>query len=216
MPNAFHGINTMSSALRAFQTQLDVTGNNIANAETVGYTRRSVSLNQAPGISVSLGKSVVMGSGVDVAAVSRVRDMFLTARRSETESKLGRGQESLIGLNGIQTAIGEPSDDGISAAYDAFNNAWSALSASPGSVSAKSDVQLAGGRLATKVSSLAQSLQSQKADNAANTKEILGRIDAAAGRIAELNTKIAEATAQGGTPNELMDERDSVVEELSG
>src|SRR5689334_9887016 len=112
MPNAFHGINTMSSALRAFQTQLDVTGNNIANAETVGYTRRSVALTQAASSAVSVGPTVVIGNGVAVAAVSRVRDMFLTARRSETESKLGRGQESLVGLNGIQAAMAEPGDDG--------------------------------------------------------------------------------------------------------
>jgi flagellar hook-associated protein 1 len=215
MPNAFQGINTMSSALRAFQTQLDVTGNNISNAETVGYTRRSVALRQAASSAVSVGKTVVIGNGVDVAAVSRVRDMFLTGRRAETESKLGRGQESLIGLNNIQEAMAEPGSDGISAAYDAFNNAWSALSASPGSAAAKSDVQLAGSRLATKVSTLARSLQSQKADNMASTKEILAKIDAAAAKVADLNTKIGEATAHGGTPNDLMDERDKAVEELS-
>lgn len=206
----------MSSALRAFQTQLDVTGNNISNAETVGYTRRSVALSQASSGPVSVGKTVVIGNGVDVAALTRVRDMFLTGRRAETESKLGRGQESLIGLNTIQEAMAEPGSDGVSAAYDAFNNAWSALSASPASAAARSDVQLAGNRLASKVSSFAQSLQSQKAENVTNAKEILGKIDAAAAKVADLNAKIAEATAHGGTPNDLMDERDMAVEELSG
>ena len=205
----------MSAALRAFQTQLNVTGNNISNAETAGYSRRTVSLTQSVSNPVSVGKTVNMGNGVDVAAVSRVRDMFLTARRAETESKLGRGQESLTGLSNIQTAMAEPGDDGVSAAYDTFNNAWSSLSASPGSSAAKSDVQLAGSQLASKVSSFAQALQSQKADNSTNTKEILGKIDAAASKIADLNTKIAEATAQGGTPNDLMDERDQAVGDLS-
>jgi flagellar hook-associated protein 1 FlgK len=215
MPYSFHGINTMSSALRAFQVQLDVTGENISNAETVGYNRRTVSLDQGPGIAVTVGKTVSLGQGVNVAAVTRVRDMFLAGRRAETESKLGRGEESLAGLTKIQSAMAEPGDDGVSAAYDALVNAFSALSASPNDPSAKAEVQLAGERFASKVSNFSKDLDAQRADNVTRTKEILFDIDTKTSKIAGLNTRIAEASARGGVPNDLLDERDSVVMELS-
>lgn len=216
MAYSFQGINTMSSALRAYQAQIDVTGENISNAETVGYTRRTVTINQAPSTAHTMGKTISVGNGVNVAAVTRVRDMFLAGRRDEAESRLGRGEESLAGLSKIQSAMMEPGTDGVSAAYDAFNNAWSALSASPGSAAAKSDVQTAGSRLAYKVNSFSLDLQSQRMDNTARTKEILGDIDTKAAKIAEFNTRIAEATARGAAPNDLLDARDSVVRELSG
>lgn len=205
----------MSSALRAFQTQLDVTGDNISNAETVGYNRRTVKLNEAASSSVTVGNTVSVGNGVNVAAVSRVRDMFLAARRTEAGSKLGRGQESLAGLSKIQSAMAEPGDNGISSAYDAFNNAWSALSASPGDASAKADVQRAGQALAGRISTYAKDLNAQGADNYTRTNEILSDIDKQAANIADLNKQIAEAQARGGTPNDLMDKRDQAVEDLS-
>lgn len=216
MSYSFQGINTMSSALRAFQTQLDVTGDNIANAETAGYHRRTVSLDQNPNTTVTLGGTVSVGNGVNVAAVTRVRDLFLAGRRDEAESRLGRGQESLAGLSKIQAATNEPSDDGISAAFDGFVNSWSALSASPGSSTAKSDVQTAASRLVYKIGSFSIDLQAQRADNATRTTEVLNGIDATTSKIATLNTRIAEATARGGTPNDLLDERDSVVRQLAG
>ena len=216
MSYSFHGINTMSSALRAFQTQIDTTGENIANAETPGYARRTVTIGQVTDIPMTAGKTFSVGSGVNVVAVSRVRDMFLAGRRDEAASKLGRGQESLTGLQAIQASMMEPGDDGVSAAYDAFQNSWSALSASPGDLSAKGDVQTAGARLASKVSGFAASLRDQKADNVTTTKDILGKIDAKAKEIAGLNTDIATAVARGGTPNELLDRRDAAVQALSG
>ncbi len=206
----------MSSALRAYQTQLDTTGDNISNSDTTGYHRRTATITQSPDTTITVGKTISVGTGVSVAAVSRVRDMFLQGRQQEAGSKLGRQQEALTGLTSIQSSMMEPGTDGISAAYDTFNNAWSALSASPGSASAKSDVQTAGQALVTKVNAFGQSLQDQKADNAANTKDILGKIDAAATKIAQLNTDIATATAHGAAPNDLLDERDSAVQELSG
>jgi len=205
----------MSSALRAFQAQLDVTGDNISNSETVGYNRRTVSLTEAPTTSTTIGRTIDVGNGVNVAAVTRVRDMFLAARREEAASKMGRGEESLAGLSKIQAAMGEPGASGISSALDAFTNSWSALSASPGSVSAKSDVQQAGATLASRVSSYAKDLSSQAADNVARTKEILSDVDAVATKIADLNKRITEATARGGTPNDLLDARDSAVQDLS-
>ncbi len=205
----------MSSALRAFQAQLDVTGDNISNSETVGYNRRTIQLTEAPTTTMTIGRTVDVGNGVNVAAVTRVRDMFLAARREEATSKLGRGEESLAGLSKIQAAMGEPSDSGISSAYDAFTNAWSSLSASPGDSSAKADVQQAGANLASRISSYAKDLTNQAADNVTRTKEILGDVDQLATKISDLNNRIAQATAQGGTPNDLLDARDSAVQDLS-
>lgn len=205
----------MSSALRAFQAQIDVTGDNISNSETVGYNRRTVQLTEAPSTTMTIGRSIDVGNGVNVAAVTRVRDMFLAARREEAASKLGRGEESLAGLSKIQAAMGEPGDTGISSAYDAFTNAWSALSASPGDLSAKADVQQAGANLASRISSYAKDLSSQAADSVTNTKEILTNIDQLATKISDLNNRIAQTTAQGGTPNDLLDARDTAVQDLS-
>lgn len=215
MSYSFQGISTMSSALRAYQAELNTTGDNIANSETAGYHRRTATLQQAPSTSVTLGATVTVGNGVSVSSVSRVRDMFLAGARSSAESKLGRQQTALAGAGGVQSAMMEPSD-GISAAYDAFNSSWTALAASPGDATVKADVQQAGRTLAMKFNAVGRGLEAQKADNATSTKEILGKIDAATAKIASLNTDIARASAEGGTPNDLLDQRDQAVQDLAG
>ncbi|MBL8040236.1 MAG: hypothetical protein JNM04_02695, partial [Chthonomonas sp.] len=84
MPSVFHGINLASSALRAFQRGLDVTGHNIANVNTPGYSRQTLDLAQAYPIEFWSNGIRSIGQGVTMSSINRIRDLFLESRRQGT------------------------------------------------------------------------------------------------------------------------------------
>src|SRR5688500_1741268 len=77
MPSPFHGIDLASRALRAFQRQLDVTGHNIGNVNTPGYSRQVVDLVQTEGTTFYGLRPLTLGGGVSIDNVNRIRDQFL-------------------------------------------------------------------------------------------------------------------------------------------
>lgn len=215
MPSTFHGISTMSSALRAYQLQLDTTGNNIANVDTTNYSRQRVETSQSPGIDTTAGATIRIGSGVSVDGIIRLRDMFQESRRLDSGSKLSGSTEASEGLQAIEASFMEPGDSGISAALDAFHNAWSSLSASPDNSAAKADVQTTGKTLASRISGLATDLQGQRGDTVAKINQTFDDIDAKTKTIADLNKQIAKVVATGSAPNDLFDQRDTAIRDLA-
>ena len=115
MPSPFHGISLASNALRAFQRQLDVTGHNIANVNTPGYSRQVVDLSQAEGSTVYGIRPFSLGNGVTVDNVNRIRDNFLEVRRMTENSTMGRFNAMASNLSRVQGVIVEPSPNGIAA-----------------------------------------------------------------------------------------------------
>ena len=128
---AFH---TASRALAASQANMDVTGNNIANVNTAGYTRQRVDLNSisssgyaqkfaTPGASV--------GYGVEVTRISQIRDPFLDARYRDQASDYGRLEDHLIGAYGSENIFDEASTEGLLYEISKFVNETSDLSQTP-------------------------------------------------------------------------------------
>lgn len=133
----FSGLDISVSGMRAAQVGLDVTGNNIANANTEGYSRKTVSF--AEGISTELlaNSPVRSLSGVVVDQVSRIRNSFLDQQVRQQNSNYGRDQvvaDLTIAMNDI---LGEPSDSGLSAKLNQFFQAASDLAANPELATAK-------------------------------------------------------------------------------
>src|SRR5438270_619102 len=103
MPGLFQGIGTMNSALRAFQRALDVTGHNITNVNTPGYSRQSVQLSEADPSLFNTGVPFFLGNGVTVASVNRIQDAFLFARRIQASAEDGRLNSLNGGLSSVQS-----------------------------------------------------------------------------------------------------------------
>lgn len=213
---AFDGIGNAAAALRAFQRELDITGNNIANVNTPGYSRQVADLAQGyPEDFWSNGQMQQVGTGVTVASVNRIRDMFLEAQQNSSQSDLGKYDALAGGLSQVESVMNDTSGTGIGNSLDQLFNAFSALASNPSDPGARTQVQLAASNLSQKIRSAYQQLdqiQSQFASAATGTK---ADIDGLTKSIADLNSAIRAKEAAGETPNSLLDQRDQAVNALS-
>ncbi len=216
MPGSFQAINTASQALRAFQRELDVTGHNIANVDTPGYSRQVATLQSFNPTTFQDGHAITLGGGVAVSAVNRVRDMFLQARRQSASADLGQSTAMQDGLSRVEATLQEPGGSGIADSITKFFNSWSSLSASPNDPTSKSQVQAAGQTLADKVRGEYLALDDQKAQQSSLVTNAIQGIQSQVNTIAKLNDQIRQEKAIGAEPNDLMDQRDQAVQTLSG
>src|SRR3954452_6057304 len=116
--SSFYGLQTSLRGLLAQQRLLDTTGHNIANASTQGYSRQEAVLAASPALMVpagatSTGAGAMLGSGVDVESYRRVRDQFRDVRSPGQASILAAWTARAGALGNAETALAEPTDNGI-------------------------------------------------------------------------------------------------------
>lgn len=215
MPSPFQGIETASRALHAFQRSLDTTGHNIANVNTVGYSRQTVGLEATLANNEYGNRLVSIGSGVNVTQVNRIRDAMIEARRQDAYSSQGRAEGNLGNLEKVQSIFLDVQGKGISTALDTFFNSWSALGSSPGNAANLLQVQSAGRDLAGKISSTYSQLKAQSDSQTTQVTQTISQIQSLADKIEKLNKQIRQEVAQGGSPNDLFDQRDDTIADLS-
>ncbi len=221
---AYTGLQSALRGLEANQAGIDTTGHNIANANTPGYTRQSADFTEAPSLTIPAfsnvtGAGVQLGQGVDVTTISRIRDQFLDTQYRAQNSNSSNAQTQASELADVQTAVNEPSTAGISAAMAKFWSAWSALGNSPTSPAAQQAVISAGQTLAQTfqaVDSQMGTVQTQAQDQYNTLAAAGGEVSQYASQVAKLNAQISQATQAGQSPNDLLDQRDELLDKLSG
>ncbi|HWT23595.1 MAG TPA: flagellar hook-associated protein FlgK [Solirubrobacteraceae bacterium] len=221
--SSFYGLQTSLRGLLAQQRSLDVTGHNVANASTKGYTRQEAVLAasdalQVPAGAVQNGSGAHIGSGVDVQAYRRVRDGFLDLQYRAQATRLGEERGIAEGLGRAELALAEPSDDGLSSRLSDFWDAWSGLANAPEDSAARQAVIEQGQSLAGAFKTVDDQLalvRSQAAEEYATLTASGGRIEQIAGEIGQLNDTIKRFVTAGDPPNDLMDRRDVLLDELS-
>ena len=215
MPNIFSGIGMASQAMRAFQRGLDVTGNNISNVNTVGYSRQNVDFTEVAPSDVYDLKHLQIGNGVTIGSVNRIRDMFLEARKQAANGDLSKFQTMSGQLSGVESAMLEPGDGGIANALSGFFDAWSGLGSSPNQAGLKTQVQSSAQTLVDRVKGTYQRIdQIKTAANGTATGD-LKQMQDLANKIATLNDKIRASSVSGAEPNTLMDQRDQAIRDMS-
>ncbi len=200
-----------TQAVFAAYAQLQTTGNNIANANTPGYSRQAVQLATA-GSSGYTGAGY-FGRGVTVSTVARAANMFLGSQAvaaGSTAAADGAQRDMLSQLEKLFVG----GSAGLGAAATQIFNAFADVAAAPGDLSARQAVL---GRLedfaslARASSSQIEVLQAQvKADVAGGVAEV----NALAASLGRLNLSIAAATRSGQSPNDLLDQRDQLVQRI--
>jgi flagellar hook-associated protein 1 len=221
--SSFLGLQTSLRGLMAQQQALDVAAHNIANANTVGYTRQEAALGATDALHVQAGathngQGAFLGQGVDVTAYRRIRDSFLDLQVRAQSMALGDATTTAEALDRVQSALGEPSDTGIDALLGKFFTAWSDLANHPESEGAKQAVESAARTLGDAFGTLATDIGNAIADAQAEFTQITGAtgpIQAAASQLAQLNRAIDTALDGGQSPNDLLDKRDQLLDELS-
>lgn len=219
----FTGLQTALSGLQAAQAAIDTTGQNIANANTPGYTRQVVNTSESGSLPIpamtQTGGVTDMGTGVSISDISRIRDQFLDVQYRAQNSATANANTNSSELQQVQTALNEPSSSGLQSVMSAFWNSWSTLASNPTSPSALSGVVNAGQTLASTfntVSSQMATVQNQAAQQYSQLTGTNGQVQQDATQIATLNTQISQATQAGQSPNNLLDQRDKLLDDLSG
>jgi len=216
--STFGGIEIARRALNAHQTALDVAGHNIANVNTPGYTRQRAHLVATPPDGIADGiypaVSLRLGTGVDIAAITRVRDLYLDERLVEARGALGESSQLRDILDRAQRVYGEPGSGGISSLLNGFFNSFQELSKNPESGSNRYLVRSQGAALARRFNEVAGALDQLGGELEFRIAGVIQEANTLAREVARLNEVIARSKVTGGQPNDLEDQRDELVRQL--
>jgi len=213
MPGLWGLLEIGRRALSAQSTAMNVTSHNIANANSPGYTRQRVDLAATMPLKDMSG--FLIGTGVSVAAIERLRDRFIDNQFRQTNSSLGSATMRHTVLSQIEAGLSEPSENGIQALLTGFFNSFQELASHPEESSARQAVLQQANRLVSAFNRIAGTFTAQRMTVAEDTTSKVNRINELTRRIAELNRQITNAQNAGNVPSDLMDQRDRALDQLS-
>lgn len=212
MRSTFSGLYTGYSGLAAQQRALDITGHNVANANTQGYTRQDVIMEATRAFKTVKG---YVGTGVNVAEFRRVKDTFLDIQmRTETKA-LGEWEVKSDILNKLEVIFNEPSETSLRSVMDQFWESWQVLSKNPEGVAARTTVMQRGVSLANTFNHLSDQFFDLQVDINKSLETKVSEINSSARQIRDINAQIIKAEASGQKANDLRDRRELILEQLS-
>lgn len=200
-----------TKAMTASYAALATTGHNISNANVKGYSRQQVELTTAVG---QLGAGGYFGKGVDVTTVTRAHDAFLTREAATARSLAAMDAGRLQMLQQLETVF-PTGEQGVGHAAGEFLNAMVDLSARPADAATRQVVLARAQDVATRFAAAGAQLDVMQLQVREDLQASVAQINALAGNIAELNARIAASQGQGHTPNDLLDQRDQALSDLS-
>lgn len=197
------------SALFAHQRAMTITGQNVANANTPGYSRQRVELRPADPQWLPEG---TIGRGVDASIISRFRDTFADAAYRRESGMLGRSSQRFDMLSQIEGALGEPGDASIGATMDGLFTSFGDLANDPASTPNRAIVRSNASRLVDRIRKLDQQISLASQDSLDRMRAQAGEVNQITSQIAALNGQIVSG---GGNAPDLADRRDALVDRLS-
>ena len=220
MGSTFFGLHPALTGLTAQQRALNTVTHNLTNASTDGFSRQRVTMAAAPAfaypaLNLERGPGQI-GTGVEVTAYTRVRDQFLDVQYRMQNSSLGTWSATNDATDRINTLMNEPGDSGLSSLMQRFWSSWQALSQSPESASAREGVRSTAQSLVSGFHDLSTQLETVRSDSDALLSGQVTRVNELAAQVNQLNQEIAKAVGVGQAPNDVLDERDRLLDELSG
>ncbi|MBB5173762.1 flagellar hook-associated protein FlgK [Texcoconibacillus texcoconensis] len=220
MTSTFHGLETARRSIATQQAALHTTGHNIANANTEGYSRQRVNMSPtdamyAPSFNKPGGGAGQIGTGVQAGEIERVRESFLDAQYRNENTKHGYWAARHDSLEKMEDIMNEPTDDGIANTMDQFWSALQDLSVNPEDSGARSVVRQRGEAVAESFNYTVSSLEAIQSDLQSQINTNVENINSLSRQINDMNRQIASVEPHGDLPNDLYDERDQLVDELS-
>lgn len=212
--SSFFGLNVARLGMQAQQKALDVTAHNVANANTPGYSRQIARMVTTAPIPVA-GTRGMMGSGVKIADISRIRDSFLDMQiRHETQT-LGRWEAKAQILDLIERVFMEPSETGFNSILSKFFDSWQELSLNPESTPVRAALVENATHMVNSIKHINEQLKTIRSDIDETIRLKVMEINTYAEQIKNLNIQITRMVSVGDIPSDLMDRRDLLIDELS-
>ena len=217
MSSSFSGLTRASAALAAQQYALEVTGQNVANSGTPGYTRQRAELAEVGPVSGTpqLYATQQNVTGVTVSGTSRLNDVVLDARVRTEHGKDSYAKTSSAQLSGIEGLFNEPSDNGLGEQLNDLWNAWSTVANSPDNLPARTVLLQKAGAVAGSLNATAGTLSQLGASAQQQLQQNVLNINTTATSLAQVNAALAIARATGTDANSLADQRDSLLMSLA-
>ena len=213
---SFAGLRIGSSGLAFAQRSLETAAHNVANANTIGYSRQRV--ESSPAVRLTANRDVVgpgaVGQGVDITAVTRATDTLLQANHRLTLSQQANWGTRANFFERAEQVLG-PLEAGVSQDLVGFWNAWEDLSQSPESTTSRDQVLAVGTQLASQINLAASRVEDLRGDVALDMSATVERVNDLTAEVARLNEQILRVRVHGVTPNELLDQRNVVMAELT-
>lgn len=216
MRSTFLGFNTVRSGLYASQRSLDIIGHNIANVNTPGYTRQR--LEQAASFPMSLpGGQGMLGTGVDTLAIKQMRNEFLDYKYRSEVNSLGYWETKSDGLSFLEAIMNEPSNTGITTVLDELFASLQELSKPENSnnLTTRALVRQNALTFTNSINHMYTQMENMVRDLNFDIATTVNSINSYADQIAILNEQIHRYEMGGSNANDLRDQRNLLIDELS-
>ncbi|AEB75774.1 flagellar hook protein FlgK [Clostridium botulinum] len=219
MSGLFSTLNVGKRGLYAQQGALDVTSHNIANSNTEGYTRQRALMETTrpfgmPAMDNQVGPGQI-GTGVEISKIQRVRDTFMDYQVRRETSTLGQYEARDKYLSEIEGIFNEPSDTGISNLIGKFFDAWQEVANHPEGSNSRTVLASQASAIASELNHTYNQLEKVKENAQESIKQSVFDVNNALDRVDKLNQQIMAVKISGMEPNDLMDKRDLLLDELS-
>ena len=200
-------LSTGVSGLLAFQRSLAVTGNNIANVNTDGYSRQRVELSSRQPQFTGAG---YVGSGVDVTGIERIYDQFLGNQVRSSTSAVASLDSYYRFAAQLDSMLADP-NVGLNPALSSFFDATQVVANDPDSVPARQVMLTESEILVSTFNELGRSINDMRDRVNSELRAAVGEINGLAQSLATLNQNIVVASGLGAAPNDLLDQRDALI-----
>ena len=217
MRSTFAGLNTMVGGINTNRLSLDTVGHNITNASTTGYSRQSVNQAATNAQEVySIYGTQLVGTGVDSLSITRARNIYADRQYWKENSDNSYYTAQQTNYSKLEAIFNDSDDTGVENAMESFYKSWSEVSTSASTATTRQTVIDSGSTFADRVTTAAKQVQSQITANYDDIKLNITKVNNITDQITALNKNIASIESTGANANDLRDERDNLVDTLSG
>ncbi len=214
MTSTFFGLNIARTGLSGYQASINTTAHNISNAATVGYSRQQV-LKQASPAQRTYNSYGTQGSGVDITGIERMRNGYYDDKYWSNGSYYGQYAAKYDYMRQIENYFNEVNTDGFTTEFNNLFNSFVDLTSEPDGADKRVTTVSYAGSLTDYFNALSGNLSRVQEDANDQIKSVCNRINSIADQILSLNKQIQTIEVNKEKANDLRDQRDVLVDELS-
>ncbi len=214
MANTFFGLNIGTTGLYASKAGLNTTAHNVANIETEGYSRQIIKQSASTPLSTN-NRYGMLGSGVSVNEVVQMRSQYYDEKYRSNNALYGRYESRSYFMNEVQSYLNEINLKGFTTTFDNMYDSLQELTKQPESLTVRTQVTNYAMSMCEYFNSLSTSLNQVQTECNYEVKNQVSRINSLSTQIATLTKQINTVEIGGENANDLRDQRENLVDELS-
>ncbi|QTA38196.1 flagellar hook-associated protein FlgK [Thermosipho ferrireducens] len=217
--NLYGALNTGLLGIYTSKLAMNVVAHNIANANTPGFSRQAPIIKTMPPIPVSTltqpSLPLQIGTGSQVKDIKRIRDEFLDIQYRQVNNKYNYWDAVTSNLHFVEQLFAEPGDSGLRYLFDSLWSGMEEIITDPTNSAAKRELVSRAEEFVQNIKDLYNRLEQLREDLDNEIEQRVKQINAMLERLSDINSKVRLSVALRTTPNDLLDERDRILDEIS-